>query len=239
MLLLDTIASRRALASANPPRLVRCELLLDVRADGRALLYLGSRPHAKLQDQLKLLREVVPSVVVACPVSREVVVCRMPAASAMRQNVIRVPSTDDVATANVALSARLAKNSRSLRSTEAVLTRSPIRILALLTEATQFNYSTPKVGRVRVVWLLHFVPRVSSVAGEQPRKREPERSEGEREARSAPIACWAQFDAFERLFCLCSSQAPLMIKRQAWLNYCRRIFSIVFPFASSSISLSK
>jgi hypothetical protein len=57
----------------------------------------------------------------------------------MRQDVVSVPGPVNVATADVALATRLAQYLRPLRSCEAIPTRSPIRILALLTETAQLN----------------------------------------------------------------------------------------------------
>jgi len=162
MLVLDTGASDFAPASANAPHLVRRESLLDVRTEGRPLFDLRAHPHAELQDQLKLLGKIVPPIVIACPVSREVIVSHMLTARTVRQYVISGPGSSNVAAANVALAARLTKNLDSLGSSEAIRSRSSVRILTALTQTAQFNHSTSQVGPIQLVWPLHFVPRVSS-----------------------------------------------------------------------------
>lgn len=67
-----------------------------------AALYFQPYPYAELEDFLKLVGRVVPTVVVAYRMSRQVVVGDMSATAAVCQDVVSLPPLGDNATANVA-----------------------------------------------------------------------------------------------------------------------------------------
>ena len=157
-----TLLPLPALASANTLCLVRCELLFNVRTDWCSLLYLRANPHPELKNQPKLLWKIVPPVIIACLVSREVVINRMLPACTMRQDVISVPISGNVAPANVAPATCFLQNLRPLGSIEAMLSRSPISIFHLLAQTAQLNDSMPQIGQARRVIFLHFGPRVAN-----------------------------------------------------------------------------
>ena len=70
-------------------------------------LDLGAAPHPKLQDELELLRQVMPPVPVARLVGGEVVVHGVHAATDVGEHVISSPVGADLATAHVASAACL------------------------------------------------------------------------------------------------------------------------------------
>jgi len=104
--------SRSCAAQFASPRTAKT--LLNSTADCRALFYLRSDPNAKFENQLKLLGQVVPSVVITRAVGWQVVVCRVLSARAMCHDAISIPRPADVAAADVALRAGLLEDLGSL-----------------------------------------------------------------------------------------------------------------------------
>src|SRR6266481_3625387 len=67
---------------------VPCECTRDIVSDGSTALNLGSCPHPKLQYVLELLRQIVPSVVIAGRMRGKIVIDIVSAARAMCDDVI-------------------------------------------------------------------------------------------------------------------------------------------------------
>jgi hypothetical protein len=70
---------------------VLAKFLASAPTDWRCVFDLGSHPHTELQNPLKLLSAIVPSVIVANGMSRKIVVHGVFAACAVRQDMISLP----------------------------------------------------------------------------------------------------------------------------------------------------
>jgi hypothetical protein len=91
----------------------------DIVSYSGTALNLGSCPHPKLQYVLELLRQIVPSVVIAGGVSGKIVIDFVGAARAMRDDVIGLPSLVlDPSTTNVAATRRLSEDLQSYCGTQ-------------------------------------------------------------------------------------------------------------------------
>jgi len=83
-------------------RFVPRERTCDIVSYAGAAFNLGSRPHAKLQDVVELLRQVVPAIVIAGRVRGKIVIYVVSAPSTMCDDVIGLPLLVlNVATTNV------------------------------------------------------------------------------------------------------------------------------------------
>jgi hypothetical protein len=103
-------------------------LLSYLSTDASFLLDLSLGPNAQLHDDLKLLRSVIPSVVVASPVGREVVVLRMYAARAVRSYVISVPAAYDFTATYVTVAIRLSQDHSTLGGAEGLSSNRACRL---------------------------------------------------------------------------------------------------------------
>lgn len=81
-----------------------------------ASFHLRTDPHTQLEDFLKLCTSVVPSIVVARSMRREIVVNCVGAAGAMRQHMISVPFFLNLRAADVATATSLAEDNIPLSS---------------------------------------------------------------------------------------------------------------------------
>jgi hypothetical protein len=100
--------------------------VLDCRVytKGGFVLDLETYPYAQLQNLLELLGSVIPPVVVAGRVRRQVVLGGMTTAATVRYDVVSLPQLGEFSAADVAAPSRLGQDHLALSSRKG-LTRRP------------------------------------------------------------------------------------------------------------------
>lgn len=94
------------------------EGVADLLTDPRPPLDLRAGPDAELQDELELFGHVVPAVRVARPVSGQIVVHGVPAATDVGEHVISRPVGADLTAAHMTAAASLREHGFSKLSRE-------------------------------------------------------------------------------------------------------------------------
>jgi len=138
---LSGTVARRILSSCLTFQFLLRKLLSDCQANIRVFFDLAPRPYTELQNQLELLRKIVPAVVVAGDMGRQEVLCCMDSSGTVRQNMVSMPASTYVTPADVALPSGLSQNCSSLLCGQPKPTRPSIGILALLAKSAQRDQS--------------------------------------------------------------------------------------------------
>ena len=125
-------------AAALPALLMDREELRDFLADRSALLYLCPDPDPELHDELKLLGQIVPSVVVALLMRCQVVVFGVRPAECVGSDVVGMPGAADLTSTDVAALTRLPQDNAPLLWSECA-TRSLVGAFHLATLLAKSN----------------------------------------------------------------------------------------------------
>lgn len=86
-----TLAARCSYSAFDSARFVPCKCTCDIVSYGSAALNLGSCPHPELQYVLELLRQIVPSVVIAGRVCGKIIINVVSATRTMCEDVVGLP----------------------------------------------------------------------------------------------------------------------------------------------------
>jgi hypothetical protein len=120
---------------------MRDEMVCRLSTELCLLLNLSANPNAELEDVLKLLCAVIPTIIVAECVSWQEIVHRMSTAATMRKYMISLPSTGNATAANVAPTAGFFEDSGPLDHRQGLATRCPVleRALALVPSQSEIT----------------------------------------------------------------------------------------------------